>query len=311
MKGSQISLSLISSCCYNNAIKLLTPEAKGSEFAYQEQQTARTSVHTLESNIPILRHSFCKQIFRAPTRSHPPSPTVPTQTLQEKKQNKAYNKREEERFACTCTWWQEADEILFQAKTEWCVPTLKKKTGCLCAKCELSLSLSLSLSLASPRNPKNPPQRGQWLLRFFRGIYSTSLRRSCFRSLLAGWDLPGRGGTAVTSCDKGEKRQTTATHDDEGGGGGRRKGSKRNAWHPTTCVSLSTRGGTPSAEGGRASLLHHLLLPLVYRCFLPSSSFSYFVYFLAILSSSRSCKISQIAVPEIVGRESGAQEGGA
>jgi hypothetical protein len=304
MKGSQISLSLISSCCYNNAIKLLTPEAKGSEFAYQEQQTARTSVHTLESNIPILRHSFCKQIFCAPTRSHPPSPTVPIQTLQEKKQNKAYNKREEERFACTCTWWQEADEILFQAKTEWCVPTLKKKTGCLCAKCELSLSLSQARATR------------RTLLNAGSGCCasseeSTSLRRSCFRSLLAGWDLPGRGGTAVTSCDKGEKRQTTATHDDEGGGGGRRKGSKRNAWHPTTCVSLSTRGGTPSAEGGRASLLHHLLLPLVYRCFLPSSSFSYFVYFLAILSSSRSCKISQIAVPEIVGRESGAQEGGA
>ncbi len=112
------SLSLISSCCYNYAIKLLTPEGKVSEFAYQEQQTARASVHTLESNIPILRHSFCKQISRAPTRSHPPSPTVPTETLQEKTQNKTYNKREEERFACTCTWWQEADEILFQAKTE-------------------------------------------------------------------------------------------------------------------------------------------------------------------------------------------------
>jgi hypothetical protein len=184
----------------------------------------------------------------------------------------------------------------------------EEEDGCLCAKCELSLSL------ASPRNPKNPPQRGQSLLRFFRGISSTSLRRSCFRSLLAGWDLPGRGGTAVTSCHKGEKRQTTATHDDEEEGGGRSKGSKRNAWHPTTCARLSTRGCTPSAEGGRASLLHLLLLLLVYRCFPPSSSsfsFRYFVYFLAILSSSRSCKISQIAVPEIAGRESGAQEGGA
>lgn len=176
--------------------------------------------------------------------------------------------------------------------------------------CEVR-TLSLSLSLASPRNPKNPPQRGQSLLRFFRGISSTSLRRSCFRSLLAGWDLPGRGGTAVTSCDKGERRQTTATHDDEEQGGGRSKGSKRNAWHPTTCARLSTRGCTPSAEGGRASLLHLPLL--VYRCFPPpsSSSFRYFLYFLAILSSSRSCKISQIAVPEIAGRESGAQEGGA
>ncbi len=87
MKGSQISLCLISSCCDNNAIKLLTPEGKVSEFAYQEQQTARASVHSLESNIPILRQFFCKQISHAPTRSHPPSPTVPTQTLQEKTQN--------------------------------------------------------------------------------------------------------------------------------------------------------------------------------------------------------------------------------
>jgi hypothetical protein len=114
MKGSQISLSLIFSCCYNNAIKLLTPEGKVSEFAYQEQQTARASVHTLESNIPTLRHSFCKQISRAPTRSHPPSPTV----ILRPSKKKTYNKREEERLACTCTWWQEADKILFQAKTE-------------------------------------------------------------------------------------------------------------------------------------------------------------------------------------------------
>jgi hypothetical protein len=119
MKGSQISLLLIiSSCCYNNATKLLTPEGKVSEFAYQEQQTARAPVHSwkqysnpssllLQTNLP------CPD-----ERSHPPSPSVLTETLQEKTQKKTYNKREEERFACTCTWCQEADEILFQAKTE-------------------------------------------------------------------------------------------------------------------------------------------------------------------------------------------------
>lgn len=247
MKGSQISLSLISSCCYNNAIKLLTLEGKVSEFAYQEQQTARASVHT---------SVLLFQSFVTPFANKPPVPRrgvihhllLSLLRPSKKKRKTRRTTREKKKDLNALALGGKKLTKSFSKRRRSGVYLHRRRRRRRLPLCEVR---TLSLSLASPRNPKNPPQRGQWLLPFFRGISSTSLRRSCFRSLLAGWDLPGRGGTAVTSCDKGEKRQTTATHHDEEGGG-RRKGSKRNAWHPATCVRLSTRRYAKC--GGRESL---------------------------------------------------------